>query len=446
MKAKTLLTIATMSLIVNAMSQNPYLVLTFTAVDSYINIPVDSIKIMNRSQECDTMLYWPDTVLLLGTQVGISENKDICDGLKVYQNFPNPFDNQTNITIYVPDRDEVVILLTDIIGRVIIKTEKVLNKGLHTVKCVPGRGNMYLFTAQWRGNVSSIKILQYSGEDNGTKSLEYQGSQNTYPHHKAYIQRQDFTFSFGDTLLYIAYYDTLESGILELPESNATHTFQFAFNIPCLGTPTVTYEGQTYNTVQVFSQCWLKENLNVGMMIQSSEDMTDNDIIEKYCYDNDPTNCDIYGGLYQWWEMMQYSIQQGLQGICPPGWHIPRDEELKILDGAVDSHFGIGDPEWDKTFAFRGFDAHENLKSSTGWFFNNGEDCSGVDRYRFSSQPGGRKSEGSFFYSLGRYGSNMTYDHHGHPYSHSINCNYPGVGRSPSSGTIQAFSVRCIKD
>ena len=47
--------------------------------------------------------------------------------------------------------------------------------------------------------------------------------------------------------------------------------------------------------------------------------MTNNGIIEKYCYDNNPANCAIYGGLYQWNEMMQYTTQQGAQGICPNG-------------------------------------------------------------------------------------------------------------------------------
>ena len=138
-----------------------------------------------------------------------------------------------------------------------------------------------------------------------------------------------------------------ESGILDNPESNETYTFQFATNIPCKGTPTVTYEGQVYNTIQIFNQCWLKVNLNVGTMIPGTEEMTDNGIIEKYCYNNEPDSCTKYGGLYQWNEMMQYVTQQGTQGICPPDWHLPTDEEWKVLEGAVDSQYGIGDYTWD---------------------------------------------------------------------------------------------------
>jgi len=101
---------------------------------------------------------------------------------------------------------------------------------------------------------------------------------------------------------------------------------------PCPGTPTVTdADGNVYNTVQIGNQCWMKENLNVGIRIDGNQEMTDNDIIEKYCYDNDQANCDIYGGLYGWYEMMQYATQEGTQGICPEGWHIPTEVDLDYL-------------------------------------------------------------------------------------------------------------------
>ena len=78
-------------------------------------------------------------------------------------------------------------------------------------------------------------------------------------------------------------------------------------------------DDQIYNTVQIGSQCWMAENLNVGTMISGLDAMYNNGVIEKYCYNNDPLNCNIYGGLYQWNEMMHYSTQQGIQGICPAG-------------------------------------------------------------------------------------------------------------------------------
>lgn len=98
---------------------------------------------------------------------------------------------------------------------------------------------------------------------------------------------------------------------------------------------TVQYEGKTYHTVQIGSQCWLKENLDVGTQIQGTSSPINNGTIEKYCYDNDPANCTTYGGLYTWNEAMQYVTTPGARGICPVGWHIPTKAEFEALKAAV---------------------------------------------------------------------------------------------------------------
>lgn len=92
------------------------------------------------------------------------------------------------------------------------------------------------------------------------------------------------------------------------------------------------YEGQSYTTTQIGDQCWMAENLNIGTMIHGTNSMTNNGTIEKYCYGNDPAECTIYGGLYQWDEIMQYTTIESTQGICPTGWHLPSDDELKTLE------------------------------------------------------------------------------------------------------------------
>lgn len=97
----------------------------------------------------------------------------------------------------------------------------------------------------------------------------------------------------------------------------------------------IRYEGQTYHTLLIGTQCWMKENLNVGTMIQSSSDHLNNSIKEKYCYNNDIANCTVNGGYYQWNEAMQYVITEGAQGLCPDGWHIPTIIELQVLASSV---------------------------------------------------------------------------------------------------------------
>ena len=149
--------------------------------------------------------------------------------------------------------------------------------------------------------------------------------------------------------------------------------------------------GQIYKTVQIGTQCWMAENLNIGTIINGSGDQTDNGVIEKYCYDNNSINCENYGGLYQWDEMMQYTSVYGSRGICPNGWYLPTDDEWKILEGNVDSYYGVGDPEWDD-IGWRGFDAGLNLKSLTGWSSGN----NGTDLFEFSALPGGYYNSGTF--------------------------------------------------
>ena len=199
---------------------------------------------------------------------------------------------------------------------------------------------------------------------------------------------------------------------------------------------------QIYKTVQIGDQCWMAENLNIGQMINGSEDMTDDGVIEKYCYDNDPYYCEVYGGLYQWNEMMEYTITPGVQGICPEGWYIPTDDEWSILEGMVDSQYPIGDPIW-TTSGYRGFDAGLNLKSTNTWF-NNGN---GTDLYGFMALPGGHRNTIGNFYTMDSYGnfwsssSNSTISSWYRFLCYSRN----DIGRS--NGSIDAgLSVRCLKN
>jgi uncharacterized protein (TIGR02145 family) len=90
-----------------------------------------------------------------------------------------------------------------------------------------------------------------------------------------------------------------------------------------------------YNTVIIGNQCWMTQNLNIGTQINGTEDQTDNILIEKYCYENQESNCDIYGGIYQWDEMMQYTTIESTQGVCPGGWHLPSDYEWKVMEMAI---------------------------------------------------------------------------------------------------------------
>ena len=98
-------------------------------------------------------------------------------------------------------------------------------------------------------------------------------------------------------------------------------------------------DSKNYNTLQLGTQCWIVQNLNIGTRISGSTSQTNNGTIEKYCYNDLEANCDVYGGFYQWDEMMNYTTTAGEQGICPPngGWHLPTDEEWTTLTNYVNS-------------------------------------------------------------------------------------------------------------
>lgn len=87
----------------------------------------------------------------------------------------------------------------------------------------------------------------------------------------------------------------------------------------------------SYETVLIDNMCWLKSNLNVGEKIAISTQPSHNGIIEKYCFIDDASYCHKFGGLYTWGEMMKYTINPSMRGICPIGFRPPAKEEFEAL-------------------------------------------------------------------------------------------------------------------
>ena len=97
------------------------------------------------------------------------------------------------------------------------------------------------------------------------------------------------------------------------------------------------------DSIQVMAQ-----NLNIAdVTLKGGENMTDDTKIERYCYNDDTTECDRYGGLYQWAEMMGFNdscntkscahlIQENHQGICPKGWRIMNINDFQIALTSTD--------------------------------------------------------------------------------------------------------------
>ena len=222
----------------------------------------------------------------------------------------------------------------------------------------------------------------------------------------------------------------------------------------CCGDPfTDPRDQQTYNTVQIGSQCWMAENLNIGEMIIAGPYQTNNGIIEKYCYDNDPANCEAYGGLYQWNEMMEYVTDTVVQGICPEGWFLPTDTEWTQLVEYVVSQ---GYPnDWnDPNGTGNVLKSCRQVNSPLGGDCNTSEhprwnenfSHHGFDAFDFSSLPGGTCGGGSF-YSLGSFGYwwSSTQRSIASAWKRRIYYGDGAVFRNPSY-EANGFSVRCISD
>jgi uncharacterized protein (TIGR02145 family) len=366
--------------------------LTFSAKYEDQPVSLDSIFIENLTQGGDTIIYSPDTVLVLGNatyieQYGSSTGKSFT----LSQNYPNPCSTKTSIDISLPEGSSTQIIICDVTGRECGYFSDVLAAGKHIFSIYPGNNRVYLLSVIFDNQQKSIKIIN-TGDVTASISkcqiihTSHENEMNVNPSVKS---TNTFVFQAGDELRYIGYSNPpkgfLSSDLIEdSPISSTDYEFNVNEGIPCPGVPYIYYKSLKYHTVQIGTQCWLKEYLNVGTMIPASMDMTDNGVLEKYCYDDDTLSCNYWGALYQWNEIMKYTIINGTQGICPYGWHIPTDEEIKQLEGYVDSFYPIGDPEWDRNGP-RGFDVGLNLKSKTGWNSLN----NGLDKYGFAAYPTG---------------------------------------------------------
>ncbi|NOR88188.1 MAG: hypothetical protein GQ527_11315, partial [Bacteroidales bacterium] len=194
------------------------------------------------------------------------------------------------------------------------------------------------------------------------------------------------------------------------------YTKSIIVGIGCGGETNLTYGGQTYEIVEIGYQCWMAENLNY-------------ETTNSWWYENSSANGDVYGRLYIW---------EAALNACPSGWHLPSDEEWKIMEMAL----GMSQSQADNT-GWRGTDEGEKMKSTTGWYDNgNGTNSSG-----FNALPGGYRYSNGSFYFLGRSGDWWSSTEYSGSYAWNRNLGNDSdqVFRYNYYKTY-GFSVRCLKD
>ncbi len=380
-----------------AYAQRPVIALTFTAEYNNLHVPLDSIFIQNLTQPGDTMLFVPDTVLFLDYVSGVPDfDRTAKSSFSVSPNYPNPsVDGKTSIDVFIPERENITMRIVDIRGSEVASYENTLDAGNHHFTFLAGKEKYYVLSVNCGNENRSIKMINSGNSNQEQGTLIYQGSTETEHPLKSQEAIAGFDFSLGDELQYTAFASGYQASIIvDIPESNKTYVFEMVSSVFTCG-DIVTYEGQNYNTIVMGTQCWFLDNLNVGIMV--TQNQTNNGVIEKYCYDNNPENCEIYGGLYDWGEVMQYSTQPGIQAICPTGWHIPTDEEFTTFTDYISN-------QPDYLCDNNSFNNAKAIATNTGWDTSSeycavGNDQSANNASGFSGMPVGMRMDNGSGYS-----------------------------------------------
>ena len=193
-------------------------------------------------------------------------------------------------------------------------------------------------------NFTLSGIYTYSdadGDPEGTSIYKWYRADNTSGLNEEMItgaNNSSYTLVEGDNLKFVrfAVIPVALTGPSPGTEGKASVYTGPITSFNCPASITDGRDAKSYTTILIGNQCWMKENINIGLKIEGSQTQTNNSSIEKYCYNDLESNCDLYGGLYQWSEMMNYTPSSntnpsGRIGICIEGWHIPSFDEWQQL-------------------------------------------------------------------------------------------------------------------
>jgi uncharacterized protein (TIGR02145 family) len=146
----------------------------------------------------------------------------------------------------------------------------------------------------------------------------------------------------------------------------------------------VDIDGNIYKTVKIGNQWWMAENLKVTRFNDGSsldfynfsdaDSLWSNATNASYTFFSDS----ILGKLYN------YRVVENAKNIAPEGWHVPTDEDWKILEREI----GMSTEE-SNALGWRGSDEANKLvmEYSQGW--PSGVALFGTDEYGFAARPGG---------------------------------------------------------
>lgn len=331
--------------------------LTFTGVDQLNDhVQLDSVAVTNLTRGWQEVIYYPDTILQLTNGVGIEAVSQA-----VFANItPNPFDGTSVLMIQLSKADDVKLQMLDMQGRSIAQWSGLLGTGCHEFDIALATPQIYALQITTHIGQKSMKMINKGNA--ATNHIEYKGLTNA----KSVASQSSKPFVFGDFMEYVGYAtfngNAYESTRINIQQGTTqTHVLQFPFSdytpwdgtgtnpndgMACHGMPTLTdYDGNTYLTVQIGSQCWMRENLATshysnGEVIPLGTTESSVTYPYRYCPGNDSNNVSYHGYYYNWTAIMHgaqssNATPSGVQGICPTGWHLPSNAEWTELSDYV---------------------------------------------------------------------------------------------------------------
>ncbi len=157
-------------------SQNP-VTLQFTGQDQYGQyVPLSTVTVENITKHWQEVLHYPDTTLIMGT-TGIEEVGWGGDGVRLFQNTPNPFDGVTDFALHLPEASTVTLEICDLNGKVAATYQGSLDPGSHLFRAWLASPQTYLLQA--RTSDGNVQIKMVNTGNGGQSRMEYLGKDDT---------------------------------------------------------------------------------------------------------------------------------------------------------------------------------------------------------------------------------------------------------------------------
>jgi uncharacterized protein (TIGR02145 family) len=383
---------------------------------------INTVKVENLTQGTSLTLNGTDVLHLLKT-LGVNPTKNQNDNsLSI---FPNPMIEVCSVEFEAKSSGLTTIAINDVNGKLVVQTRHILQTGRCRFSISDLAYGIYMLNISsdaycYTGKLISKSTTTGCGIIKHLSSNLQSSLKTNLMNGKSLIPMQ---FNDGDQLLFKLTSGVYKTVVPIIPAQNTTVTANF---VPCTDS-----DGNNYATVAIDTQVWMAENLNVGTKILDNINQTNNNIIEKYCYKNDDSNCGVYGGLYEWNEAMQYSTTEGVQGICPAGWHLPSDAEWTALTAYLGGEVVVGGKLKEAGIAH--------------WYTPN---TGATNSSGFTARPGGYKANMGGFGGLTNDAKIWSSSHTDEPsyawYRH-ISYYYEGMSRDTYYKT-HGISVRCLQD